>query len=568
MLAMAGDRITMAENALMMIHDPWVMTSGNADELRRLADTLDKHRDVMVSAYRRRSGKSAKAIIAIMAAETWYSAPEALAAGFIDAIAEPLAIAASFDLSQFQLPERFQTMAQTTTTDKPVKPVPEIDAAVKAERERIQARNTEIGFMFQKHLSKDGVQALYNRIIADTEMDPAAAGKALLDHLGKDVEPLTPQGWSVANDDFARAHGLTVSGGVPTHGAQFVEAVTDAILMRHGVPVKNPHPGARDVRGMGMAEIAASLLSQRGRTVRGASKAEVIQAVMTTSDLPALLENVATKSLMTGFRESEAASHRIWTREGSLPDFKEARRTALSEAPALSIKPEGAEYQHGSVSDANETIQLATYGKIVKLSRESLVNDDLGELARLPLAMGQAAARSEADLVYGLLVGNPNMRDGVALFDATHGNIGGSATLSEATLSSARVMMRTQKGLAGTATLNIVPRFLLVPAALETAAEKLLASIQPTSSANVVPEWMRRLTLVVDARLDEDSTARWYLAADPAQFDTVEVARLDGNGAQAFTDEDFHTDAVSFKIRLDVGAAILDWRGLVRNGDE
>ena len=460
-------------------------------------------------------------------------------------------------------------MNETTTTDnKPAKAVPEIDAAVKAERERIQARNSEIGFMFEKHLTKPGVQALFNRVMADTRMDPLAAGQALLDHLGKDVEPLNPQGGSAADDDFARAHGLTVSGGTPTHGAQFVHAVTDALLMRHGVPVKNPHPGARDVRGMGTYEIAASLLSQRGRTVRGASKAEVIQAAMTTSDLPALLENVATKSLMTGFRESEAASHRIWTREGSLPDFKEARRTALSEAPALSVKPEGAEYQYGSVSDANETIKLATYGKIVRLTRETLINDDLGELARLPLAMGQAAARAEADLVYTLLTSNPAMRDSENLFSVAHANIGTAAALSVDSLGAARTLMRRQRGLAGTATLNIVPRYLIVPASLETLAEQLLASIAPSQTSNVVPEWVRQLTVVTDSRLDDDSLTAWYLAAAPEQFDTIEVARLDGNGAMAFTDEDFGTDAVSFKIRLDTGAAVLDWRGLVYNAGE
>ena len=113
--------------------------------------------------------------------------------------------------------------------------------------------------------------------------------------------------------------------------------------------------------------------------------------------------------------------------------------------------------------------------------------------------------------------------------------------------------------------MNLTPRFLIVPAALETAAEQLIASIVPATSANAVPDWVRQLEVVVDARLDDHSVTGFYLAAAPEAADTVEVARLDGQQPAIEQQTDFNTDALSFKVRLDVGAAVLDWRGLAYN---
>jgi hypothetical protein len=331
------------------------------------------------------------------------------------------------------------------------------------------------------------------------------------------------------------------------------------------VNVAKPHPAAGDLRHMTGVDIARRVLSQSGRRPPSDSPADVVAAAMTTSDLPQLFQDTARKAAMIGFDEAEAASHRRWAREGQVEDFRDHRRVALSAAPSLAKVNEGGEYTHGTLTDASETIRVDKYGRVVSLSREAMVNDDLGELARLPNAMGQAAARKEADLVYSLLIDNPNMRDGTPLFDSAHGNVATSAgDLTVTNLGEARRLMRLQRGLAGEATLNLAPRFLIVPAALETSAEQLVTSVQPNRAADVTPEWVRQLEVVVDSRLDEASENTWYLAAAPTQADTVEIARLGGAGAEVFTEESFDTDAMRFKVRLEVGAAALDWRGLVR----
>ena len=78
----AGERRVIAENGMLMLHDPWTFAYGNATQLRKDADVLDKYRDSIVEAYAGSSGKDADEIKAILAAETWYSAAEALAEGF------------------------------------------------------------------------------------------------------------------------------------------------------------------------------------------------------------------------------------------------------------------------------------------------------------------------------------------------------------------------------------------------------------------------------------------------------------------------------------------------------
>ncbi|MCK9629878.1 MAG: Clp protease ClpP [Bacteroidales bacterium] len=105
-IALAGDEVRMAENAFYMVHNPWVMVIGNADDLRKEADLLEKVTGSLVMAYAEKTGKGTDEIGAWMDSETWFTAADALDAGFVDAVvvkdkADDLAAAASFDLAIF-----------------------------------------------------------------------------------------------------------------------------------------------------------------------------------------------------------------------------------------------------------------------------------------------------------------------------------------------------------------------------------------------------------------------------------------------------------------------------------
>ena len=92
-IAMAGDTITMAENALMMIHDPWTLSVGSADDMRATADLLDKVSASIVTTYKTQTGIDASEIADMMAVETWFSAEDAILKGFATATTESTATA-------------------------------------------------------------------------------------------------------------------------------------------------------------------------------------------------------------------------------------------------------------------------------------------------------------------------------------------------------------------------------------------------------------------------------------------------------------------------------------------
>lgn len=143
LIAMAGDTVSMAENALMMLHEPWGVVAGNSTDLRKQAEVLDKHRDAMLGAYTAKSGQTEAQVRAILAAETWYKADEAVAAGFADDIIHkeerPKSAQARFDGEKYRT--RFKNWR------------PEYVAAVQNE----QRKGTDMAF--PNHTTEEDPQA-------------------------------------------------------------------------------------------------------------------------------------------------------------------------------------------------------------------------------------------------------------------------------------------------------------------------------------------------------------------------------------------------------------------------
>jgi ATP-dependent Clp endopeptidase proteolytic subunit ClpP len=95
-IALAGDRVEMADAALMMIHDPSGMASGTSEDMRKMADALDQHAEVLVGVYAKKTGRSPESIRAAMKSETWFTTAEALAFGLVDKPIKQLAMAAKW----------------------------------------------------------------------------------------------------------------------------------------------------------------------------------------------------------------------------------------------------------------------------------------------------------------------------------------------------------------------------------------------------------------------------------------------------------------------------------------
>lgn len=360
---------------------------------------------------------------------------------------------------------------------------------------------------------------------------------------------------------------------------KFRAAVVDGIGQRAGLRPEKPAPGAEDFRAASIENIARQCLERAGVDTRSmGSRDQIARAVLrqasggfSTDDFSSIFMDVANKSLLKAFREAPN-TWRPFVNIVSASDFKTQYGVSLSEAPDLDLVDENGEYKSGKMSDKQESYSVGTYGKILYLTRQMIVNDDMRAFTRVPQLMGAAARRKEGDLVWAKITGNPTMADGNALFSSSHNNLEGTTAdkglVDSDKLSAARADMRKQTGPGG-ATLDLQPRYLLVPVDQETSAEVLLRSTampQTQYSEGVHNPWANKLTPIAEPRLDSNSVTAWYLVADPAQIDTIEVAYLDGR-EEPYTEEEvqFERDAVGYKIRHDFGCGVMDHRGFFKN---
>lgn len=341
--------------------------------------------------------------------------------------------------------------------------------------------------------------------------------------------------------------------------------ITEAILHRAN-PGSALSDGARQFAGLSMIELARDCLDAAGIKTRGMDKLQIAsRAFEGTSDLPSVLANVANKSLRTAY-QAAPRTFTPWARQTSASDFKTITRANLSDAPALEKVNENGEFKRGAVTDGKETYQLATVGKVIGLTRQSIINDDLGAFTRIPAMFAMAAANYESDIVYGILTANAALSDSVALFHANHANLTGTGTvISVTSLGVARALLRKQTTPQG-AVMNLQPKFLIVPAALETVANQYVSQNYVAAQASNYNPFAGTLQVISEARLDAASATAWYLGADTAQIDTVEYAYLEGqNGVFIETRQGFDVDGMEIKARLDFAAKAIDHRGLYKN---
>lgn len=339
-------------------------------------------------------------------------------------------------------------------------------------------------------------------------------------------------------------------------------AALENALMHRFAPAKNQLTDAgKQFRGMSLLEIGREFVGKEGR---GLNKLELAgRALHSTSDFSSVLANVASKTLRQGYADTKR-SFQPFCRQTTLPDFKQVQRTALSNGPSLKQVVEGGEYEYGTFVDGAEVYRLFTYGRIVGITREAIINDDLDAFTRIPQKMAAASARLENRMVYDILLGNPVMADGVALFHATHGNLINNL-INVAGMGALRKALRVQTDTSGEDALNLELKYLIVPATQEAAALQLKSSITPADTAKVNP-YSNTFEIITEGYLDTVDSVSYYGAIDPSQGDTIEYAYLEGEtGPYVESREGFNRDGLEIKVRHDFATKAIDHRGLAKS---
>jgi len=341
-------------------------------------------------------------------------------------------------------------------------------------------------------------------------------------------------------------------------------------LLHRLAPSKVKLEAGREFYGNSIMNYVDECLKDVGFTGHGRSKLEAINLAFTSSsDLGNLLANVANKRLRQAYEEAEPTYRRWARRAPNAPDFKQINAVELSGTPDLLRVNEAGEFKYSKLSDGAEVYSLLTYGRILPFTRQSMVNDDLRGFDRIVTGFGSSAARLENRLVYSELTANAALSDSIALFHASHGNLVTPGTAISATsLGVARGKMRAQTGL-NSETLDLVPRFLIVPAALEQLAYQFTSNQFVPATAADVNEFRAggrtSLEPVVEGLLDSASPLAWYLSASQANAE-IEYCFLEGQ-EEIHIDQrqGFEIDGMEFKARLDFAAKAVGYRGLVKN---
>ncbi|PYE61125.1 ATP-dependent protease ClpP protease subunit [Shewanella chilikensis] len=570
-IAMAFDEVVMPENAMMMVHKPWGGTMGDADDMRKYADLLDKVEGNLVGAYRDKTGMTDEQLHALLAEETWLTGREAVEKGFADTLTEPLAMAASLQSNRMKdyanMPKALQILLapqansanpQNVPTPAPVnQPAPSPAPSAQPTQEQINAAAAELN-----RTRVDGLNTLFaswpqfaelkNECIADVEMTAEKAKDKILAKLGENTTPAAAQPRSVI-----------IHAGNGNIVGDSIRAKLMASAGHEAREKDNPYTS------YDLLDLARASLTDRGISVAGLDKMTMVGLSFThsSSDFGNILLDVANKSVLLGWDQAEEAFERI-AYKGQLGDFKVARRIGLNEFGSLRQVREGAEYKHITTSDHGQSIALATYGEIFSITRQAIVNDDMDMLTHIPMMMGAAAKGTIGDLFWAVLTSNAKMGDGKALFHADHGNLGSGAPSVEA-LAAGRKAMRLQKS--GGRNLNIRPEFVLCPVALEDTFNQIIksTSVKGSDANSGVANPVKDMAEVIgEPRLDDHSAAQWYMAAGQGR-DTIEVAYLDGIDKPYIEQQQgFNIDGIATKVRIDAGVAARDHRGLYKSSGQ
>ncbi|MBC4018845.1 prohead protease/major capsid protein fusion protein [Siccirubricoccus deserti] len=355
----------------------------------------------------------------------------------------------------------------------------------------------------------------------------------------------------------------------PAHDdpAQILDAMAEALAARTMPGYQAPAAGRHsEFMGWRPSDMIGELLRVRGeRSIPRNPTILAERAFHTTSDFPALLSAAANKMLLAAYAPAQPTYRTLFLRR-DFRDFKPHRHLRVGDFPTLLPLSENGEVQAGTMSESQELVNLSTFARRIRVTRQMLVNDDLGAFTDFASMIGRRIADFENATAYGLLNSasgdGPTLTTGSAPVFATgaarvnKANAGTALDLPNLALGRAAVMR--QKTLDGLPIAVGAQMRLLVGPNQELAARQLTVSVQATqtSNANVYAGFVQPL---VEPLIPNN---RWYLFSDPMAAPVYVYGYLNGaEGPQVTTGNVQGVDGVEVSVIFDFGVGAIDWRG-------
>lgn len=344
---------------------------------------------------------------------------------------------------------------------------------------------------------------------------------------------------------------------------------------------------AKEYRRRSLVDVCRSICAHYGAPISSMGTDEIIRAAMSPSrflsassgfstiSLPVALADSANKSLALEYKEFPA-TWRAFSEVVSANDFREHTRPRVDLPGRLQEVGATGEIQHDEVNEENDKFSIATFAKMLAVSRQMLINDDLGVFDNTPKQFARMASRSLSDLVWKTILANVDPLGG-SFFSGGRNNLltGSTSALGFDSLTLAVKQLRLQTD-AGEGAIDLRPKTLVVSPSLEVPARQLLNSqtytrdqgtdLQPTGNplAGLIGG------LEVEARLGilsfTSNAIQWYLFSD-ASNGVVLVAFLDGRQAPVIevADTDFSTLGMQWRCYHDFGCSLGDHRGAIKS---
>jgi ATP-dependent protease ClpP protease subunit len=564
LIAMAGDRITMREGALMMIHDPSGVTIGPASAHEKSRDTLDKMAGEFAKIYAQRTGLSEDEARTLMLEETWMNSTEAVDLGFAEAASSEGATASApaFDYRMFKhAPATLLALAPPKSKARKSSPMKKpVTAAAAASIETDDEPTVDVTADILNRAATAKLSAAEAAdIVLQAKGSLDTARDLIIDAVAKQrdqgfVPSAVGQSAGGDEDGHSKALGEAFSAKLAGKSATGAFAgMTSVGLASEWLRARGLRPPSNDATSIVMAAFGA----RRPTMVGG--------GFHTTSDFPTILGDSMQKSLAALFTASDTGVGQI-AGVGTMPDFRTKTIGKLSSFPALLPVAESGEITFGTLEEAGEKISVGTFARAISVSLQVLVNDNLGAVQRSIRDIAFGAVNLKASLILTAML-TAQMQDGKTLFHADHSNTIDNDKPTVASLSAMRAAMRQQTALDGSTVLGLAPKVILVPSALETAAQIIAAAIQPTSPTDVNP-FAGGVVVAAEPRLDAVSTQVWYGFADPAVMPAVEFDTLESTPIpklEIADPADFARLGSAYRVWWAAGASPVESRAAVRN---
>lgn len=364
---------------------------------------------------------------------------------------------------------------------------------------------------------------------------------------------------------------------------KFRNAASDALLMRAGIELEKPANGANELRHMSLRDFAIECMkdTENGNLSRMSSD-EIFniaqrQFFNPTSAFPSMLDNAINKAYVEGHKKVAVTFDRI-TKKGTLKDFKIANNNYLA-GPVGEFKrvPESGELKHDSYKDVKlPTRKLETYGRQFTLTRQAFINDDIDLITKMPAKYAASARKTINTQVYEILVNNPAIYDGTALFSKAHGNLINTGTgITKESMQAMILALQSQKNEFEEAII-IRPAKIVVPVGMSFEIYTLFNSptintTGNTQAANPLYRYANQIEIIEDPTINVLSggfgkAMPWFLLGANDDTDFIQVDYLNGQEVPTIRRSEVPgTLGFIWDIYLDWGISVMDFRGAIKN---